>query len=316
MRRKTNAKSLGIPLLILLPIASLAAPAYNYPLTGTVLEAKTILGRAHAYKIETDTSIYKLLCYRHALMVALPAECTVNGKPLATGDEVHLRTDGKTIFLEAGNNKEHQLSILLEEAKILPPLLAPSGVAGEGAVLLARGLELSSQSVAQSTPSPVFPTPVSSTSTIPSGPVIAIPATGGAPVLVTPTSPVTGGVVTGINTATGQPVTGISTSPINTSSSTSPSLFGSASSSSGPAWMAVLYLQTESHIYKVACAAWSCAGVGHQLALGDLLVARISGKWAYVSSASASGQNGKMKESKFRVLSVTSADDAPSSQPL
>jgi hypothetical protein len=314
MRRKLKAASIVVSLLMLPSVASLAAPAHNYPLTGKVLETSAGRANEHTYKVETDASIYKLLCYRHVVMVTLYAECAVNSKPLATGDEVHLRTDGKTIFLDAGNDKEQPLSILLEEAKILPLLPTPAGAAGEGAVVLARGRELSNEVAVQSFPSPPPPAPASTSNSIPAGPVIVIPSTGGSPVLVAPTSPAAGGVVTGVNTATGQPVVGIAASPISSPSPPPAPAFNTAAvSSSGPAWMEVIYLETDSRIYQLACLTKNCALAGHTLSLGDPLLVRIAGKWAYISSASA---NGKSKEGKFRILSITGTDEAPSSLPL
>ena len=312
MRRKWNAALIVVSLLILPSVPSLAAPTHTYPLTGKVLETNSGQARVHAYKIETGASVYKLLCYRRTWMFGMYAECAVNGKPLAVGDEVHLRAEGRTLFLESGNNKEQTLSVLLEEAKTLPPLPATAGTTGEGAVVLARGIQMSNQIGIQSSPTPAAPVPASSSTTIPTGPVVVVPSTGGTPVLVTPTAPVTGGIVTGIGPS-GQPVTGVAASPINTSSSASPPLSGSASSTSGPAWITVLYLQTENRIYQVECSIGDCALSGRKLALGDLLVARIAGKWAYLTLASP---NSQAKESKFRILSVTGTDEAPSSQPL
>jgi hypothetical protein len=230
---------------------------------------------------------------------------------LAAGDEVHLRTDGKTIFLDAGKNKEQTLSIVLEETKVLPPLPTPAAAGEEGAVVLAHALELAAQSGPQFGPSAPLPATTSSTPQTPTAPVLAVPVTGGPPVPVIASGPIGGGIVTGVST-TGQPVTGVVITPVSTPSSSAP-LFASASpASSGPAWSSVLYLQTDNSIYKIQCEAMSCAR--HPLDLGDPVIARIENKWAYLSPAPASGQTGKVKESRWKILSVSGIDQPPSSQ--
>ena len=252
MQRQWNITIPVFFLLLLLPAASWAAPASSYPMTGTVLETKSGPGHVHLYKVETDSSIYKLLCAHHGLLNSAADLCEVNGKPLAQGDLVHLRSDGRTVFLDSGKGQEEALVVLLQETKILPSLETATRTGGEAAVVLALGREEGSQTVA----------------------------------LPTHTDPPTPDAPKGSDSMQVQ------------------------------VWGEILYVQTESYIYRLACSGRKCSAAGQVLSPGDLLMVRVAGKWAYLSIAPANTQNAGTKESKFQILSVSGVDEAPSLQPL
>jgi hypothetical protein len=183
----------------------------------------------------------------------------------------------------------------------------PSSVGRVGFGGSTPGVAMASPGIAMATPS----APVMAT-----GPVMAIPVTGGAPVLMTPTGPTGGGLMTGIPVTGGAPVTAIATGPvmgvpIGGAPMGAARPGGMAVGGGGPAWVHILRIQSGKNIYQLECSAKPCEVDKKAIELGDTLVIRTEKKWAYVSF----GTNSDGKEQKLRILGETEEDATSDTKP-
>jgi hypothetical protein len=311
----------------LLPSWAKDKEAPDYPLSGKVLSSSA--KGLHSYQIETDSRIYLLMCERvKGFHMGLP-DCLVGDKPIATGDTVQFRVDGDRAFMPVAKG-EDELRILTTEFKVIPPLPpAAAGESGKGSnpgnergMVIGTGLHIMGQKQAWSTnpssvnqgvfragaPAPGIAMATPSAPVMATGPVMAIPVTGGAPVMVIPSGPVGGGIVTGVPVTGGAPITGIATGPVmGMPMAGAAHAGGPAMGGGGPAWVHILRVQSGKNIYQLECSAKPCEVDKKQIELGDALVIRAEKKWAYVSFGTDSG----VKEQKLRILSETEDEATP-----
>lgn len=303
--------------------------APDYPLSGNVL-ATTPKG-PHSYQIATDGRIYLMLCERvPGLFHMTPPECKVNDRPIVAGDTVQFRVDGDWAYMPVGKGANDGLRILTVEFKVIPPL--PPAAAAESAKGSSSGAEhgmvigtgvhiLGQKKVGWSTNpssvngsvlsagagSPGIATATAAAPVMATGPVMAIPATGGAPVMVMPSGPTGGGVVTGVPVTGGAPVVGIATGPVMGVPVGGAAHPGGVVAGGGPVWVHILRVQAGRNIYLLECAAKACETGKKQIELGDTLAVRVEKKWAYVSSVPNSGE----KEQRFKILGETEEEATP-----
>jgi hypothetical protein len=287
----------------LLPARAKEKQPNDYPLSGKVLS--TSAKGPHSYQLETESKIYLLLCEKvKGLHFGLP-ECKVGDKPIMTGDTIQFRDDGDWAYVAAAKGAEDGLRILTVELKVLPPAPAPAGKGSgdEPGMVIGAGMHILGQKkVAWSTdPSSVKASSIrgggyTSAPAMATGPVMAIPVTGGAPVLVTAVSPV-GGVVTGIPVTGGPPIVGV---PIGGAA------HGGAVGGGAPPWVHLLRIRAGNTIFSLECSAKPCEIDKKPIVLGDTLTVRAEKKWAYVSFG-----NGGGKEQKLRILGESEEDDTP-----
>lgn len=279
---------------ILAGILTLQADSRHvYPESGTVISVTTVHG--DVYTIETESKLYRMECIKARIFQTTPPLCEISGKPIAVKDMVRFRSeteDGVDVALiPSSGNREEKLLILSTELKILPALPTTSHpLAGESCVVLGDGMDPVDVEypVANSAPAPSMPT----------GPVTAVPVTGGPPVQVIPAGPATGGVVTGVPVTGGPPVTAISVAPV-TSTNT-----GGTSTVTDSVWVHYLRVQTAGRVYKLACRSKECWLKDRAPQLGNLLTIRVQEKAAYLSWRSP----GPKGEQKFTILSVNNVD--------
>jgi hypothetical protein len=302
---------LSVLAFCLLPSWAKEKQANDYPLSGKVLSSSS--KGAHSYQIETDTRIYLMLCEKaKGFHMGLP-ECKVDDRPIANGDRVQFRVDGDFAYMPVAKGAEDELRILTTEFKVIPPVPKPAAVESgkdskddERGMVIGTGMHIAGQKhVAWSTdPSSVKRPFLNAGSTggpvMATGPVMAVPVTGGPPVMMMPTGPMGGGVVTGIPVTGGPPVVGM---PVGGAA------FGAAHAGGGgggPVWVHLLRVKAGGSIYQLECSRKPCEVDKKEIGLGDTLVIRAEKKWAYVSSDAGSGG----KELKLRILSETEDDDA------
>lgn len=296
----------------------------DYPETGTVISATTDQG--DVYRIETGAKIYQMECIKAGMFQATPPRCEISGKPIAISDTVHFRLEDDTAYIPASGDHEEKLHILSTELKSLPPLPATTNVsAGESCAVLGFGMDLVTSQYSVKVASPVALSSGTATASgnspvIPTGPVMAIPVTGGPPVLVNSTGPVTGGMITGMPVTGGAPVTAIPVGPVsgipiggppsddgviaNANSTTSRTISESE-------WVPFLRVQTAGQVYKLACASKPCWLKGRAPQLGDLLTIQVQEKVAYLSWQPPDPKG----KQKFTILSVKNIDE-PQAAPL
>jgi hypothetical protein len=276
----TGIAACGTFLALVLPVQ--ADSQHDFPELGTVISVA--IDRGHVYTIETGDKVYQMLCMMKAFQFT-PPQCKIAGNPIIVNDTVHFRRDGDVAYLSDGGNGEEKLLILSTELKVLSPLPLSSGLAaGERGAVLGIGMQLdrSRHSAAPNNDTP-------------SGPVIAIPVTGGPPVQVIPAAPPNGGVVTGTPVTGGAPVTAIPVTPM------------SSPARSASAWIHFVRLQTAGRVYDLACPSKSCSLKKGPIQLGDQLAIRVQKKFAYLSLPVP----GPTSEQKFEILAVRSIDDPP-----
>jgi hypothetical protein len=316
---------LSVLAFCLLPSWAKEKQANDYPLSGKVLSSSS--KGAHSYQIETDTRIYLMLCEKaKGFHMCLP-ECKVDDRPIANGDRVQFRVDGDFAYMPVAKGAEDELRILTTEFKVIPPV--PKPTAGEDGkdskdvergMVIGTGMHIAGQKhVAWSTdPSsvgrPFFnggaPGIAMATASAPvmaTGPVMAVPVTGGAPVMMMPTGPVGGGPVMGIPVTGGAPVMGMPTGPVMGMPMGGGALGAphAGGGGGGPVWVHLLRVKAGGSIYQLECSSKPCEVDKKEIGLGDTLVIRAEKKWAYVSSGAGSGG----KEEKLRILSETEEDD-------
>ncbi len=299
----------------------------EYPESGKVIANPP--KRRDFYQIETVNALYLLQYTKTTGFHLGSGEFNFNGKPVEIGDTVQFRVEGEWAYIPAANGEEGKLQIFTAELKTIPPA-APSPVSPSAsgqstsrsapeAIVTGSGIHIMGQKqVGWSTnPSsvgtasfsaPRFAPPIAAASpsapVIATGPVMAIPATGGAPVLVTPTGPVGGGVVTGIPVTGGAPIVGIPTGPVMGAPMGAPRPGGGGGG--GPRWVHLLRLQSGNKMFQLECSRKPCEIDKKQIELGDTLTLRTEKKWAYVSFVQGSGT----KEQKLRILSETEGEAA------
>ncbi|MGA2654137.1 MAG: hypothetical protein ABSF28_26750, partial [Terracidiphilus sp.] len=281
--------------ICLLPAWPKDKQAPDYPLSGKVLS--TSAKGAHSYQVETDTRIYLLLCDKvKGLHFSMP-ECKAGDKPIETGDTIHFRVDDDSAYLAAAKGAEDGLRILTMELKVIPPMPPATGnsTGTERGMVIGAGMHIMGQ---KKVPWSTDPSSVKARNlgggfvggpAMPTGPVMAIPSTGGAPVLVIPTAPMNGGFVTGVPVTGGPPIVGMATGG---------AAAGGMHGGGAPPWVHLLRVRAGDTIYQLECSAKPCAIDKTPIGLGDTLVVRAEKKWAYVSS-----NNGGGKEQKLRILS-------------
>jgi len=297
---------------------------HDYPETGTVISATTDNG--DVYNIDTGDKIYQLECGNASVLRPIPHQCEISGKPIAVQDTVHFRIedeeDEDVAYTPANRNHEEKLRILSTELKVLPQLPATTNPsAGESCAVLGRGMDLveSQYSVgwaSSAAPTSVPPTASSSSPVIPSGPVLAIPVTGGPPVQVMATGPSSGSIVTGVPVTGGAPITAISVAPLmgtSTGGIAPPIDNGIAApiytttTYTASEWVPFLRVQTAGNVYKLACPVKECWLKNRAPLLGNLLTIRIQDGVAHL----AWQPPGPKGEQKFPILSVSRVDEPP-----
>lgn len=261
---------------------------HDYTETGRVISATADHG--HVYTIETGDKIYRMLCMIK-LFHSTPPQCKIAGKPIVVNDTVRFRRDDDTAYIPNTDNSEERLLILSTELKVLSPLPAGASLsAGEHGAVLGMGVQVDKSQ-----------NRVGTGSTIPSGPVLATPVTGGPPVVVIPTGPAGGGgVITGTPVTGGPPITAIPVTPIT-------SYMGGQQA----VWAHFLRLQTSDRVYDLACPSKSCSLKSGAIQLGDVLSIRIEKKYAYLSLPVP----GPSSEQRFAILAVRNVDDPPEIPP-
>jgi hypothetical protein len=307
--------------------------AGNYPLNGKVL-ASSAKGM-HSYQVATNTRVYLLLCEKvPGFHMGLP-DCKVGDRPIASGDAVEFRVEGDWAYMPAAKGGEEELRILTTEMKEMPPLPKPAvsesgkGVisANEQGMVIGTGMHILGQkkvgwstnpalagqpNVGMVAPAGGIAMATPSAPVIATGPVMAIPATGGAPVMVMPTGPTGGGVVTGIPVTGGAPVIGMATGPvmgipIGGAPMGAAHAGGAVMGGGAPPWVHILRVRVGETIYQLEGSAKPCELDKKPVELGDTLAIRVEKKWAYLSSGSGSGA----KEQKFRILGETEDEATP-----
>jgi hypothetical protein len=292
---------------------------HDYPEEGTVISAT--IEHGYVYTIETNDKIFQVLCVSWNPFRQTPPVCKAGGQPIAANDRVHFRLDGDMAYMRGSGSGEERLVILSTELKLLLPLPITAALAPESGAVLGLGLETrTSRHPATAAPPPTGPSasPGASSPSIPTGPVIAVPVTGGPPVQVIPTGPVNGGVVTGVPVTGGPPVTAIPAAPVGGSSAARTSGAGVANVPMTPAptvegsqWVHFVRVQTAGHVYDLACRSKSCSLEHNPIQLGDLLTIRIVKKSAYLSGANT----GANDEQRFEILDVRSVNEEPGVPP-
>jgi len=299
--------------------------AQPYPIQGKVL-SNSAKG-AHSYQVETDSKIYLLMCEKvKGFHMGLP-DCKVDDKPIAAGDTVQLRVDGDWAYIPAGKGAEDGLRILTTELKVIPPLPPPTTDASgkspnpvsERGMVIGTGMHIAGQRVGWSTAAPSsFSQPGIAMATAGSpvmatGPVMAVPVTGGAPVMVMPTGPTGGGIVTGVPVTGGAPITGIATGPVMGApiGGVPHAGGGTPMGGGGPIWVHLLRVVSGGKIYQLECSTKPCEVDKKNLELGDTIVIRTEKKSAYLSSAAGNGA----KEQKFKILGETDDETAAETAP-
>jgi hypothetical protein len=136
---------------------------------------------------------------------------------------------------------------------------------------------------------------------VPTGPVLAVPVTGGAPVLVTPTAPMGGGVVTGVPVTGGVPVVGVPVAGGAMAGGATAAQRGAGGGGGGPAWVHILHVQVGKTSFTLECSVKPCAIDKKQIELGDALTIRREKNSAWVSFGAGSGA----KEEKLTILGET-----------
>jgi len=272
---------------LLLPLQKMfASSSHSYNMSGKVIAVAQ--DSRFVYEVESSDNVYTLACIQSRFK---RVKCDWNGHPISIGDFVNFRINGIDAYMPVGAENEERFTVLMTEAKQLPPL--PTVLIGyESAVVRGAGFTSSG-----SIPSvPVATTSVSSSGSV--APVLAVPAAGGAPTVVIPASPTTSPVIIGVPSTGGAPITAVAVTP---SVDASPFI---ASTNAGPQWMRVLRVQTARHIYDLTCDVNNCKLNGKSLQIGDSLALRIEKNRAFVSSA------GKSPERRFAILAVRNIDEA------
>jgi len=293
--------------------------ALPYPISGKVLSSSA--KGAHSYQVETDSKLYLLMCEKvKGFHMGLP-DCKVDDNPIAAGDTVQLRVDGDYAYIPAGKGAEDGLRILTTELKTIPPLPPPAADAGgkgpnpasERGMVIGTGMHIAGQRVGWSTAPSAFSQPGMAMATpgspvMATGPVMAVPVTGGAPVMVMPTGPTGGGIVTGVPVTGGAPITGMATGPVmGAPIGGAPHPGGGMAMGGGPIWVHLLRVVSGGKIYQLECSAKPCELDKKNLELGDTIVIRTEKKSAYLSSAAGNGA----KEQKFKILGEADDEAAP-----
>lgn len=287
--------------ICLLPAWAKDKQAPDYPLSGKVLSSSA--KGPHSYQVETDSRIYLLLCEKVKGMHFSYPECKAGDKLIETGDTIQFRVNDDWVYLAAAKGGEDGLRVLTLELKVIPPLPPASGNApgSERGMVIGAGMHIMGQKkVAWSTdPSSVKASSLgggyAGAPAMATGPVLAVPVTGGAPVLVTPVAPLNGGVVTGVPVTGGPPIVGM---PIGAAA------HGGAVGGGAPPWVHLLRVRAGDTIYQLECSTKPCEIDKTPIGLGDTLVVRAEKKWAYVSSASGG------KELKLKILDESEDDSA------
>lgn len=299
---------MGCGVLVAVSAPIRADNRHDYTETGKVISVDA--SRGVVYGVETADKIYEMLCRGNSKFYFGHPRCQVGGKAIARDDTVRFRIDGDMAFISAGGDGEARLAILSTELKVLPPIAAGPTVGGESGVVLGKGMEMS---IASGVPvSPISPASSGSDSSsgMASGPVIAVPVTGGPPVPVIPVAPSAGGTVTGVPVTGGAPVTAVPVTPISTGGGSGAGV-SAATPASAPIWIHFLRVQTSGHVYDLACASKTCTLKRRQVQLGDSLTIRIEKKKA-VLFWPGPGSGG---EQKFAILRVRNVDDAAGTPP-
>ncbi|MFP5277670.1 MAG: hypothetical protein ACLGPM_11170 [Acidobacteriota bacterium] len=258
---------------------------HTYPESGIVAQITTEDGTV--YTIQTADKTYRMQCVWASLFQFTPPLCTIAGRPIAVDDTIHFRVDreGSSIArIAAPGRGEEKLLILSTELTAPPRLPASTGAGGaESCAVVGNGVERGDvQKMVQSRTS----------SSMPGGPVTAIPVTGGPPVLMTPTGPADGGVVTGVPVTGGAPVTAVPVAPVETGSSGPPTMVTETT------WTPFLRVQTARRIFELACPSRPCWVKDRAPMLGNLLTIRVKNNKAYL----AWGTAGPKGEQGFRIL--------------
>lgn len=325
-------------------------PASKYTETGSVL--LTADKHGHFYQVSTDSRIYLLLCDRvKSIQFGLP-ECKVGDKPIATGDTVHFRIEGDWAYMPPASKgkpdakaeattgesegMEEKLRILTTELKVIPPVppdaTAPnpqtsnlgkdtnhaSNDASVHAVVIGSGLHVRGQHGVGWSTNPIvaggLTTASPGTPVMATGPVSAIPVTGGAPVMVTPVGPTTGGVVTGVPVTGGAPITAIPTGPVmGTPVGGAPAGGGMVMGGGAPQWLHVLRIQTAGKVYQLEGSTKPGKLANKEIELGDAITLRTDKKekHAYLSTVPYD----PVAEQEYKILSVTAVGATPESKP-
>lgn len=237
-------------------------------------------------------------------------ECKVDDRPIVDGDTVQFRVDGDLAYMPGVKGSEGKLRILTSELKVTPPLPPPAASEGKGSnpadergQVIGTGMHMlgQKQQAWSTDPSSVKRPSYNGASSGPAmatGPVMAVPVTGGPPVMVMPTGPVGGGVVTGVPVTGGPPIVGMPTGPV-----------GGAHTGGGgpPPWVHLLRVRAGNQIYQLECDARPCENDKTRFGLGDTILIRTEKKSAYVSSDTGTAA----KEQKFRILDKTELDTPP-----
>ena len=304
-----NILLLCVLAFFLLPCWAKNKEASNYPLSGKVLS--TSAKGAHLYQVATDSRVYLLLCEKVKGFHMSAPECKVDDRPITGGDTVEFRVEGDWAYMPAAKGAEEGLRILTTELKVIPPMPVAASVGGTGerGLVVGTGMHIQGQKMVgwSTDPSSVkrqnWNAGASSGPAMATGPVLAIPVTGGPPVMMIPTGPVGGGVMTGVPVTGGPPVVGM---PIAGQAG------GAAAGGGPPPWVHLLRVQAGEKIYQLQCSAKLCEVDKKEIELGDTIVIRVEKKWAYVSLVTGSGG----KEQKLRILGEMDDDaDADSKSP-
>ena len=301
-------------------------PTNKYPETGAVLSTASDGG--HFYQVSTESRVYLLLCNKVKTFHLGPPECRVGDKPIAASDIIHFRIDGDWAYMApVAEGMEEKLRVLTTELRVIPPMpLASPKPKDEAskqeleqkskqkpkqepvpAVAIGSGMQVKGQHGVgwSTTPSRIggLTTASGATPVIATGPVTAIPVTGGAPVLVVPTGPTTGGVITGVPVTGGAPITAIPTAPVMGFP------VGGAPAGGGvlmmgarhaPQWVHVIRVQTADKIFQLECSRKPCSMGNKEIALGEALSLRADKKHAYLSDPA-----GSVAEQEYKILGVT-----------
>jgi len=293
-------------LSLVLPALADDPPATDYNETGTVLS--TVDKHGHYYQVATDSLIFLFLCTKVKGFQFGSPECKIGDKPIAKNDVVHFRIEGDWAYMPlASPSTEEKLRIMATELKVTPPLPhAPpassdkkSKATPEPGVIIGTGMQVRGQHGGSWSTVPAAP----ANSSMPSGPVVAIPVTGGAPVVVTPVSPAAGGVVTGIPVSGGPPIVGVPVSGTPTGGAAPGG--GVVLGGGAPQWEHIMRVQTATDIYEMECSAKPCKIAGKEVSLGDTVAFRADKKWAYIDEQPSVGFPVPEPE-RYRTLSVTS----------
>jgi len=309
----------GVLASCLLPARADEKQANDYPLAGKVLASSS--KGMHVYQVEAGNQIFLLLCEQVRGFHMRAPECKIDNRPIGIGDTVSFRLEFDWAYMPDGKGKEEGLRILTAELTAVPAPVQTevesgksSGPGDDRGIVIGMGMHIQGQDVGWSiSPSAVnmaaknaaahasaLAAARSSAPVLATGPVTAIPVTGGAPVVMMPTGPIGGGVVTGIPVTGGAPVVGIPTAPSMELGAKS----ADALNSRAPQWVHILRVKTDKKIYGLECNVKPCEVNKKTIELGDSFAIHTDKKWAYVSMGAASGG----KDQKLRILSETDAD--------